>query len=131
MINDLLKIQIDRILQEQAAGDDRKTLYVLRGVSMETVDPENAGQVDLEKLLAGKLMYLLSIQSQGRRFLTCEEFLLLGSLAAELYDVVVILDNNLWMNLCPLDLRCSQEHIEGLLNHTMDPEDAEKEQAVC
>ena len=56
MMNELLKNQIDNILQEQAAGDAQKTLYVLKGVSMETADPENAGKVDLEKLLDNKLM---------------------------------------------------------------------------
>ena len=131
MMNGLLKNQIEKILQEQAAGDVQKTLYVLKGVSMETADPENAGKVDLEKLLDNKLMYLLGIQNQGRRFLTFEEFLLLGSLAVELYDAVTILDNNVWMNLYPLDLRCSQEHIEGLLNHALDPDDAAEEQKIC
>jgi RNA-binding protein YlmH len=82
MMAELLKTQIEKILQEQAAGDVRKTLYVLKGVSLETVDPENAGKPDLEKLLDNKLMYLFGIQSQGRRFVTFEEFILLGSLTA-------------------------------------------------
>ena len=50
MTDKVLKNQIEKILQEQAAGDVQKTLYVLKGVPVETVDPENAGQVDLEKL---------------------------------------------------------------------------------
>ena len=131
MMAELLKDRIDRVLQEQAAGDDRKALYVLKGISLEEADPENAGKADLEKLLDNKLMYLLSIQNQGRRFISFEEFLLLGSLAVELYDDVVILDNNLWMNLYPLDLRCSPEHIRGLLNHALDPDDASEDQEIC
>ena len=131
MMAELLKTQIEKILQEQAAGDVRKTLYVLKGVSLETVDPENAGKPDLEKLLDNKLMYLFGIQSQGRRFVTFEEFLLLGSLTAELYDAVIILDNNLWMNLYPLDLSCSPELIRGLLNHALDPDDASADQEIC
>ena len=131
MMAELLKKQIEKVLQEQAAGDVRKTLYVLKGISMEAADPENAGKPDLEKLLDNKLMYLFGIQSQGRRFITYEEFLLLGSLTAELYDAVIILDNNLWMNLYPLDLSCSPEHIRGLLNHALDPDDALADQEIC
>lgn len=131
MMTELLKNQMEKVLREQAAGDVQKVLYVLKGVSMETADPENAGKVDLEKLLDNKLMYLFGIQSQGRRFITCEEFLLLGGLTAELYDAVFILDNNLWMNLYPLNLSCSPEHIRGLVNHALDPDDASADQEIC
>ncbi len=126
-----LKNQLEKVLREQDAGNTQKTLYVLKGIPMETADPENARKPDLEKLLEDKLMYLFGIRSQGRRFITFEEFLLLGSLTAEAYDAVIVLDNNLWMNLYPLDLRCSPEHIWGLLNHVQDPEDASEDQAVC
>lgn len=131
MMYEPLKNQIDKVLRELAAENGEKTIYVLKGIPMETADPENAGKIDLEKLLESKLMYLMGIQSQGRRFLTYEEFLLLGALTAELYETICILDNNVWLSHYPLELRCSPEHIRGLVNHFQDPDDATEDQEVC
>ena len=97
MKNEILKNMIEKKLQEMSTFNSAKTLYVLKGISLETVDPEHASEASLEKLLENKLGYFFEFTMKKRHFMTYEEFLLLGSFAVEQYDSVIILNNNLFM----------------------------------
>ena len=129
MKNEILKNMIEKKLQEMSTFNSAKTLYVLKGISLETVDPEHASEASLEKLLENKLGYFFEFTMKKRHFMTYEEFLLLGSFAVEQYDSVIILNNNLFMNQYPLDFSCSEEKIRELLAH-FNPEDDEVDQPV-
>ena len=129
MLNTVLKQKIDEKLQALSAGDSLKTLFVLKGIPMDLVDPDHAPDVNLTALLENRFAYFGNILNQ-RKFVTYEEFLLLGSFADYQYDRICILNNNLWMNWYPVDLRCSREQIQFLLNNSEDPDDADDGLAI-
>ena len=114
MLNTVLKQKIDEKLQALSAGDSLKTLFVLKGIPMDLVDPDHAPDVNLTALLENRFAYFGNILNQ-RKFVTYEEFLLLGSFADYQYDRICILNNNLWMTEYPVDLRCSEDQLQGLI----------------
>ena len=129
MLNTVLKQKIELKLQELTVRFPQKALFVLKGISMELADPENATAVSLTKLLENRLGYFFGIATR-RKIVTYEEFLLLSSFITDQYDTVCVLNNNLWMNQYPLDLRCSAEQIQGLLTHFSDPDNADDDQVI-
>lgn len=130
MTDKVLKNQIEKILREQAAGDVQKTLYVLKGVPVETVDPEGAAEISLDRLLDDSMDYFYDFRNR-RRFVSYEEFLLLDTYIVKYFNAVVILDNNIWLKKYPLDLRCSSGLIQGLLNQFRDPDTAGDDLSIC
>ena len=98
-------------------------IVVLKGIPISAVDPENAALVDLEKVVSNKLMYFFGITSSKRKYITYEEFLLMSDFVLTQYKTVYILENNIYMNLFPLDMFCSEATKNGLLTHFMEVDD--------
>ena len=96
------------------------TIIVLKGIPLSVVDPE--GIVDFDALLSNKVAYLMKLFSE-RKFITYEEFLMMGQLLVEMYQNIIILNNNIYMEQYPIDIHYSDEIRNGLLNHFMETDD--------
>ncbi len=129
MSNVVLKRQIEKKLQELSIANQQKALIVLKGIPMDVVDPECASGISLEKIAENKLGYFFQVMTQ-RKYITYEEFLMLGSFAVEQYETIYVLCNNVYMDQFPLDLHCTEEHKKGLLTHFQDVDDDRKDEQV-
>ena len=117
---DVLKRSIEKMLSEISQLPN--SIIVLKGVPMNVIYPEYAKMVDLDALTANKLAYLLSVM-KDRTVVTYEEFLLLFDFIVSQFSAVYILNNNIYMDQYPLDLRCGDISRDGLLKHFMEVED--------
>ena len=117
---DVLKRSIEKMLSEISQLPN--SIIVLKGIPMNVIYPEYAKMVDLDALTANKLAYLLSVM-KDRTVVTYEEFLLLFDFIVSQFSAVYILNNNIYMDQYPLDLRCGDISRDGLLKHFMEVED--------
>lgn len=118
------KIENRLSIMEQSS----KNILVLKGIPMKAVFPEYVSHINLEELVSNKLNYFIKL-SQSRKVITYEEFLLLFDFISSQYDTVYILNNNIYMEQYPLDLFCSETAKERLLNHFMEVEDDQFDEA--
>lgn len=115
-----LKTKINERLHELEQMPN--SIIVMKGIPMEAVYPDYANNVNLETLVANKLVYFMKLISE-RSVITYEEFLLLYDFIVSQYSTVYVLNNNIYMEQYPLDLTISQSARQGLLNHFMEVED--------
>lgn len=98
------------------------SIIVLKGIPMDAIYLEYVNKIDLEALVENKLTYFMKMVSE-RSVITYEEFLLLYDFVVSQYSTVYILNNNVYIEQYPLNLACSNNTIQGLLNHFMEVED--------
>ena len=83
MNSDVIKSKIqDRLSEIQDLED---SIIVLKGISLDTIDMENAKKINLEAVVKNKLKYFFDIYDK-RKFLTYEEYLLLNSFLTDQFS---------------------------------------------
>ena len=82
MNSDVIKSKIQDKLSEIQDLED--SIIVLKGISLDTIDMENAKKINLEAVVKNKLKYFFDIYDK-RKFLTYEEYLLLNSFLIDQY----------------------------------------------
>ncbi|WP_312458316.1 hypothetical protein, partial [Proteiniclasticum sp.] len=101
--------------------DDTNVLIVLKGIPIELVESYLAiRNIDLSKLLDNKIAYLMELITSRRRYVTYEEFLLMSDLILSQYKNIYVLNNNIYMELYPINDYFPTEIKEGLLKHFSD-----------
>ena len=94
MNSDVIKSKIQDKLSEIQDLED--SIIVLKGISLDTIDMENAKKINLEAVVKNKLKYFFDIYDK-RKFLTYEEYLLLNSFLIDQYKKIYIFVNNLYI----------------------------------
>lgn len=112
MANSVLKRRIKEIVND--LNMQEKDICVLKGLPIYLVD--NDVQVDISKLISDKFGYFMNLVN-NRKFITYEEFLLLNSFIISQYKNIYILNNNIYMELYPIERQFPIEIEEGLLYH--------------
>lgn len=102
---------------------------IIKGFSSKAISFITPGSIDLEKLVQNKLQYFFKTM-QERRVFSYEEFLLLKSFVLEQYDSIIVINNNIYIEQYPIELVCSDEIINGLLNHFTDNDDVNDDDIV-
>ncbi len=118
MANTVLMNAITKRLSELNVSE--KSIVILKGIPMEAVSPETVVS-PIEEIINNKFVYFASIVGR-RKYLTFEEFLLLNSFILDQYERVYILNNNLYINMCPIDAHFSESVEKGLLTHFTESE---------
>lgn len=88
MNSDVIKSKIQDKLSEIQDLED--SIIVLKGISLDTIDMENAKKINLEAVVKNKLKYFFDIYDK-RKFLTYEEYLLLNSFLIDQYKKFIYL----------------------------------------
>ena len=101
---------------------ERKSIVVLKGIPLSVVLKDNEYCVDLEKAVKNKLQYLF-FDIGERKFITYEEFLLLYNLIIEQYEVVYVIENNIYMDQYPIDMYYCDITRQGLINHFVESDE--------
>lgn len=119
-------VLVNRI-QEKIAKLDvaENSIIVLKGIPLQVVD-STVGKIDLGKIIENKMFYFMSIYG-NRKILSYEEFLLLADFVVTQYKEVYILNNNLYMELYPIEECFSEKVRSGLLNHYGESEQEEND----
>ena len=94
---------------------DDKTIVVLKGIPVSAVDPE-VDKIVLSDVVSDKMGYFMSIYGK-RKFLSYEEFLLISDFVIAQYKEVIVLKNNLYMDLYPVENCFTNDVKNNLLAH--------------
>ena len=101
---------------------DENTIVVLKGFSKDVLEAFGCEAADLQAAVKNKIMYFASVISK-RKYITYEEYLLLATFIREQFNNVYIVNNNLFMNKCPLNVWLDEETKNNLLNHYLITDD--------
>lgn len=89
-------------------------LFVLKGFSIEELGlPRSV----LEQIVENKISRLVSLIQQENQIISFDEFICLYDLVLAQYRKIFILENNLYLNLFPINAAIPDEIITALLNH--------------
>lgn len=92
------------------------SIVVLKGIPLSLVD-KAVNKVNLQEAIDNKLAYFININKNNRKYLTYEEFLLIGDFIVSQYKEVYLLKNNIYMNQYPIE-ECFPDNVrKGLLLH--------------
>ena len=105
---------------------DDKSVVVLKGIPVSVVDPE-VNKIALSDVVNDKMGYFMSIYGK-RKFLSYEEFLLISDFAIAQYKEIIILKNNLYMDLYPVEDCFTNDVKKGLLAHFEESETDENDE---
>ena len=111
IIKNILKEKLIEINKSMA--DD--SIIVLKGIPFCFIG-ENVS-ISYDDIVKDKLKYLFDLWNSKRRFILYEEFLLLSGFIIQQYKHVFILDNNIYMELYPINDYFSNEIKKCLLTH--------------
>lgn len=117
MSNSILSSLINSKLNE--IQTDEKSIVVLKGIPMDVIDATNAACVNIADAINDKFGYFMKING-NRKYLTYEEFLLMSDFIVSQYNQIYVLNNNIYMDQYPIDCTFENDVREGLLNHFMD-----------
>ena len=106
---------------------DEKSIVVLKGIPISVVG-DSVDKINLSDVIEDKMGYFMSVYGK-RRFLSYEEFLLLGDFVVAQYKYVYILNNNIYMEQYPVDECFSDEIRKGILKHFEESEDEENDES--
>lgn len=110
--------------------EDSGALIVVKGIPLDIVDPVNANNITLERVVQNKAAYLFMDIIGKRKYITYEEFLLLNNLIIDQYKRIYVLNNNIYLENYPINAYYSDEIKNGLLNHFMETENDEDDYKV-
>lgn len=127
MSQNLIANQIQKKLE--SFDLDNSKIAVLKGIPLDIVDPEAAKLVDLAKVVENKAAYLFINIIGKRKFITYEEFLLLKQMLVDQYKTIYILNNNIYIENYPINPYFSDDIRKGLLNHYMETDDENEDEA--
>lgn len=105
-------------------SDSVGTIVVLKGIDIKLV--EDYVSIDVEKMLDNKLNYFFELVQLGRKVITYDEYLALYELVLMQYKEIIILENNMFINYYPLQVKLSDEKINALVNHYDDDKEGNK-----
>ena len=83
--------------------------------------------IDLDKLVLNKLGYFMNAINNNRTVYTYEEFLLLKNFMIDQFSSIVVLNNNIFMEQYPIELMCSEETKNLLIEHFRESENIDDE----
>ena len=95
--------------------DEESSIIVLKGIDITLYYKQVI--VDLDELLKNKLSYFMKISMDGRRIITYDEYIALYDLVLLQYKKIIIIENNLYINFYPLQVRVSDKKLKALLAH--------------
>lgn len=105
---------------------DDKAIVVLKGIPLNIVD--NAiNKINLADIIENKIGYFMSIFGK-RKFLSYEEFLLMADFVISQYKEIYILNNNIYMNLYPVEDCFTDDVRRGILAHFEESESEESDE---
>lgn len=99
------------------------SIVVLRGIPLDIVGKELASDVDYAAAIKNKLKYFTNIVTKGRRVFTFEEYLYLRELFITQFDEIYIIDNNLYIDLVPINDYYPEEIKAKMLLHFDDSDE--------
>ena len=105
---------------------DDKSVVVLKGIPVSIVEPE-VNKIVLSDVVNDKMGYFMSIYGK-RKVLSYEEFLLISDFAIAQYKEIIILENNLYMDLYPVENCFTDDVKKGLLAHFEETEADENDE---
>lgn len=105
---------------------DNKSVVVLKGIPVSVVEP-GVNKIVLSDVVNDKMGYFMSIYGK-RKFLSYEEFLLISDFAIAQYKEIIILKNNLYMDLYPVEDCFTNDIKKGLLAHFEESETDENDE---
>ena len=124
-----IKVILDSKIEECIKNSTNSTAVIVNGFSSINSSFIYTKDIDLEELVNNKISYFFKVMQQ-RNVFSYEEFLLLKSFILEQYDSVIVINNNIYMEQYPIELNCSDEIINGLLNHFTDNDDVNDDEII-
>ena len=124
-MNRVLGNRLNEIIKDIDVSE--KTIIVLKGVSL---DSEKQNNIDIEKLVLNPIEYFFEITKSNRKYVAYEEYLLLQSFFESQYEEIYIINNNLYIEQYPFELKISSGLMEGLINHYLETDNDEDEDLV-
>ncbi len=108
---------------------DSASVVVLKGIPLDVLDPDLGimENIDYDRLIANKLLYFSNIVSQNRRIYTYEEYLYLRDFFISQFNSVCIVDNNLYIDMYPVNNYYSDAVMQKMLLHFEDPEEVDED----
>lgn len=116
-LNIILQDTINKLNQ----GDS--TLIVLKGIKDYGLKENN---VSLEKIIENKMGYFLSEIYQKKNVISYDEYLCLYPIINMQYENIRVIENNIYMNLFPLNIELSDEIKNKLLCNFDDEKEGDK-----
>jgi len=104
--------------------NDSGNIIVLKGIDIKLI--ENNVSIDVEEILDNKLNYFLKLAQSDRKVITYDEYLALYDLVLMQYKKIIILENNLFINFYPLQVKLGNEKLKALLNHFDEEKEGDK-----
>ena len=102
------------------------SIVVLRGITVDTLD--GIGEdIDYSEIVSNKLKYFNASVMNGRRVFTYEEYLYLRDLILLQYDSIYIIDNNLYIDLVPINDFYPISIREKMITHFSDLDDVDED----
>lgn len=118
-----LKEKLEEI--SESMTDD--SIIVLKGIPFSFIGQNIS--VSYDDIIKNKLGYLFALFNSKRKFILYEEFLLLSDFIKQQYKQIFIINNNLYMELYPINDYFSGEIKNGLLTHFTESDDNENDDA--
>jgi len=103
---------------------DETAVIVLKGIDISIYDEQIT--INLDEVLNDKLRYFFRINQDGRRVITYDEYLALYDFVLAQYKNVIILENNMFINFYPLQVKISTEKLNALLCHYDEDKEGDK-----
>ena len=127
MNNSVIVNKLNEKLEEinQSITDD--SIIVLKGIPFSFINQNIS--VSYDDIIKNKLGYLFALLNDKRKYIIYEEFLLLSDFIKQQYKQIFIINNNLYMELYPINDYFSDEIKNGLLTHFTESDDNENDDA--
>ena len=125
MTNSVLKRRINARIENLNLQD--KDICVLKGIPICLVD--NDLKIDISKIITDKFGYFMDVVND-RKFITYEEFMFLNDFIVAQYKNIYILNNNIYMELYPIEKQFPTEIEKGLLYHFNESENMHDETVI-
>ncbi|SCW67236.1 ATP-dependent DNA helicase RecQ [Ruminococcaceae bacterium YRB3002] len=127
MKNSFFKDNVNSSIKE--CLKDNSTVVVLKGVPLDVLasDLNISDKINYDSLVANKLMYFSNNVSQNRRIYTYEEYLYLRDFFLSQYNSICIVENNIYMDVFPINNFFSSSVMHKMLLHFEDPEEVDED----
>ena len=103
---------------------DDMVIVVLKGIDITIYDEQI--RVNMDEVLEDKLRYFMTINQNGRKVITYDEYLALYDFVLMQYKSVIILENNTYFNYYPLRVKIATQKLNALLCHYDDEKEGDK-----
>ena len=111
MNNPIIKNKVNDIIK---GNNNENVLFVLKGISIRDVGINI--EINYKNIVDNKIAYFMSLVGK-RNIITYEEFIFLFDFIIAQYKKIIIINNNLYMMVYPIEDHFSNDVRNGLLNH--------------